>query len=271
MHKLRISIILDIILTSGILFVLFFCWFRFYSNNLVLSIFISLLITFLIVFILFFYKHKKDNKKSITAKQRKLALDCATQFRFSTPKEVRKFFYDIIKDKYKIENKPNGLIVTFENKRLMFVPSFEKEIFTSNDLATYYSYAKKYNTKQLTICSSEFDDNSKNLAKAIKTLPITLLDIYETFSQIIEPSQKLPETVIDTQSAKLTFKQILSYAVSRDRTKNYTLFGIILIFSSFFVMFKIYYLVFGSVLLAMAILTRVLPHKQKTQISSIHL
>ena len=268
---MKISIILDIILTGGILFILFFCWIRFYSNNLILSLLVSLFITFLIVFLLFFYKHKKDIKKTINSKQKKSALDCATQFRFSTPQEVHKFFYNILKEKYKTETKSKGLIVNFEDKKLLFIPSFEKEIFTSNDLATCYSYAKKYDSKQLTICSTEFDDNSKNLAKAIKTLSITLLDIYETYSQIIEPSQKLPEKVVDTQSAKLTFKQILSYAISRDRTKNYALFGIILIFSSFFVMFKIYYLVFGSLLLAMAILTRVLPHKQKVQISSIHL
>jgi len=271
MHKLKISVILDILLTSAISFVLFFCWIRFYSGNVLLSVFASLFITFLLVFGLFFYKHKKNIKKSITSKQRKSALECATQFRFSEPKEVQKFFYDILKEKYSVVNKSSGLLISLEDKLLFFIPSFNKEIFTSNDLANYYSLAKKYNATQLTICSTQFEDNAKNLSKAIRTLPITLLDIYETYSQIIEPSQKMPDKVVDTESVKLTFKQILSYAISRERTKNYILLGLVLIFSSFFVMFKIYYLVFGSILLAMAILTRVLPHKHKAQISSIHL
>ncbi len=271
MHNLKLSKILDILLTAMTLFILFFCWIRFYTKNLILSILIALLTTFLIVFLLFFHKHRKDRKKDITAKQKKLALDCATQFRFSSPQAVQSFFFNILKEKYKVTKKDLGLLIAYEDETLFFMPSFQKDIFTSDDLANIYSCAKKYGATQLSICSTEFNVHSKNLAKAIKTLPIFLLDIYDTYGQIIAPSNRLPEKVVDTQRAKLTFKQVLSFAVSKERTKNYFLLGIVLIFSSFFVLFKVYYLVFGSLLLAMAALTRVLPHKQKAQISSVHL
>lgn len=271
MYKVRISNIIDIVLTSGILFLLFYCWIRFYTKNSSLSIFISVLITFLLVFLIFFCKKKKSAKKQISLKQKKMAVECATQLKFSGKNNVKKFFLNILKDKYKTQNKTDGVIIFEDNKTTFFVVDFDKDIFSSNELASVYSSAKKYGANELIICAISFDDNTKNLSKSINNLKITLLDAYETYAQIIEPSKQLPAKVVDTEKAKLTFKQLMSYIISRERTKNYLLLGLVLIFSSFFVLFKIYYLVFGSFLLFMALLTRILPHKQKTTISSIHL
>ncbi len=271
MIKIKIGNAIDIVLTSCIFFVLFFAWIRFYSKNVYLSIFSSIFITFLLVFFLFFYKRKKDTKKELTLKQKNLALDTALQLRFSSAKSVRSYFKKLLENKFKTEEKKDGLLITKNNKLNFFVPCFSEEIFKSDDLARLYSKAKEYNADEITISAVTFDDNCKNLSKAITNIKITLLDAFETYTQLIEPSNELPEKVVNTQKAKLTFRQLLSYALSKERTKSYFMLGIVLIISSFFVLFKIYYLIFGSILMLMAVLTRVLPHKQKNAISSIHL
>lgn len=271
MFKYRFSYVIDITITSAIFFVLFFCWIRFYTKNAALSAILGILITALVVFLLFFYRKKKSAKKEISAKKRSIATNCATQLKFSPFNKVKKFFFDIFKEKNQVEQKKEGLIIIDNNKKTFFAPIFLNDVFSVDDFAKLYVFAKKYNAKNLTVCAFSFDDNTKNLAKTIKNLNITLLDAFDTYTQIIEPSNKIPDTVIDTQKTKLTFREIISYALSKDRTKNYLLLGFVLIFSSFFVMFRVYYLVSGSILLVLAIITRILPYKKKHSAININL
>ena len=257
--------VIDTIITSIIFFVLFFCWLNFYIKNTILSVFLSIFLTFLIVFFLFFFKSKRNKKKNLSSKKQKEATNCIVQLKFSTEADVKKYFKNILKNDYSVKTIKSGLLLEKDNKKILFSIAFNQEIFNIDNLAKTFAQAKNLDVNELIIVANNFDEKCKNLANAIKEIKISTFDAFDTYEKFIEPSGILPNKVIDTSKAKLSFRQVLNYAFSKERTKHYLLFGLILIISSFFVYFKVYYLVFGSILLVFALLTRIIPKLKKEQ------
>lgn len=257
--------VIDIIITSIIFFILFFCWLNFYIKNTILSVFLGVFLTFLIVFFLFFFKSKRNKRKNFSSKKQKEATDCAVQLKFSDELEVKKYFKKILKNDYSVKTIKSGLLLEKENIKILFVMNFGQEIFNIDNLAKTFAQAKNLNVNEIIIVANAFDEKCKSLANAIKEIKISIFDAFDTYEKFIEPSKIFPNKVIDTSKAKLSFKQVINYAFSKERTKHYLLFGLILIISSFFVYFKVYYLVFGSILLVFALLTRILPKFKKEQ------
>lgn len=187
------------------------------------------------------------------------------QLKFSTEADVKKYFKNILKNDYSVKTIKSGLLLEKDNKKTLFSMAFNQEIFNIDNLAKTFAQAKNLDVNELIIVANNFDEKCKNLANAIKEIKISTLDAFDTYEKFIEPSGILPNKVIDTSKAKLSFRQVLNYAFSKERTKHYLLFGLILIISSFFVYFKVYYLVFGSILLVFALLTRIIPKLKKEQ------
>lgn len=258
METLKISRFFDILTTSTLFFMLFFCWIRFYTKNWVLSLFLAIILTFLCVFVIFFWTFKKQKKKTFNKEEQKNAHNCALQLQFSKKNCVFSFFEEILKEKFRIQKKETGFLVL--DKKIFIAPNFSGLNLSFEDFVKIFAEAKDESINELIICSNNFDETTKNFTKSIKNLKITLYDMYETYFKLIKPSNKTPKQVVETNQKKLKFKEIFALSFSRKRTKNYALFGIILILSSFFVPFKIYYLLSGSFLLVLAVLTLILPN-----------
>lgn len=269
---MRLASIFDLALAGIILFMLLFCWIRFYTKNLVLSLILAIICSFLLVFAVFLIKNKKNQQKSLSSKQKDDALDAAIQLRFSTDEQVLGFFLSVLESNYRVTAKDDSLLLESPQKdSILFAPYFKQEVCTTAEISRFFAHAKEHNCSKLVICCTVVDGAAKNLASSIQNLNIVLMDAFATYQQLLAPAKKMPSKVVDTKGAKLTFKQIMGYALSKERTKNYFLLGAVLILSSFFVVFKIYYLMVGSVLLLMAVITRILPHRKNASLNNFTL
>ncbi len=258
----KISFYFDLIISSVLLFLLFFCWIRFYTKNLFASIIGGICATFVCIFLFSIIKNKRNEKIQLNSKQKKLALDCALQLMFTSQGQVQKYFETIFKEKYKTTKTNGGLKIVKENFCAFFFPAYSVEVLQPEHLAQIISFSSKI-SNQIFISVNQADNKTLELAKSIKNIKITIYNYMQTYEKIISKQNILPEQVIDTSIVKPTYKQLIEYAFSPSRSKNYWALGLILLLSSFFVAFKIYYLISGSILILIGIIVKFLPNKHK--------
>lgn len=267
MTNFKLSKYLDILTTLIILFLLFFCWIRFYTKKPILSAILGIFLSIVCVFFIFYFLFKHQKKKQISKESYKKSCDCALQLQFSNIKKVVSFFEQILRKKYEsVTTKNFYFLLKNSNKTAFFIAKFDENSLGLTTFAKIFALAKEEKVQEIIICSNSFDESTKTFAKNIKNIKITLFDKFDTYKNLIESSTLLPEKVVDTSTTKLNFQQILTSVLSKERSKHYFFMGLILFFFSFFVPYKLYYLIVGSVLFLMTLITLVLPkiHKKKS-------
>ena len=262
MTKLKISKYFDIFTTCVALFLLFFCWFRFYTKNAVLSGILAVIFCFLGVFLIFFANFRHKAKKELSKKEQQLAEDCALQLQFSSQEKVDLFFEKILETKHKISKQPFGFVLKNENKNVFFVAHFSSPILTLQVFSKIFVKAKELSQNEIVVCANFFDDAVQTFSGGIKNFSIKLLNKFETFEKLIKPAGIFPEKTVDLSPEKLGFKTIVKQTLSKNKAKHYFLSGLVLFVCSFFVPYKLYYLIFGSLGFVLAITTLALAHKR---------
>lgn len=222
------------------------------------SFFIAILLSFFAIFIFFGIKSRLEKKHNLNNKHKQAAQNCALQLRFSDKKQVINYFEKLISKKEKVSKYKNYL----ETKEAIFVPYFFVEKICLNEFSKIYAQTIHF-SKTIIILSNSFDNNVYELVKNIKNKKFCLLDNFATYEKYIKEYECYPNEVINTTKQKIKLKELFFFMLKKDKTKNYFFLGLVLIVSSFFVWFKIYYLVSGSILLLLAVITIVLPYIKK--------
>lgn len=133
--------------------------------------------------------------------------------------------------------------------------------FTTEKLKTI----KVFHIKKIIIVTNKFDTNLQNIIDNLKIQTI-VLDYKQTYTLLLKEYEFYPEiTIIKPQKAKTTFKQILKTALNKNKTKNYLLSALFIFFASFFVSYRIYYLIITTLLIILALLSRFEFSFNKTQ------
>ena len=245
--------IIDYTVLSLCLILIFFCWIRFYTQNVTLSIILAIITTICLVFFIYICQYKKQTKTDLSKQKKKFAEEFAFQISFCSQDFILQYFYKALKTKYPNIKQNNDYLILDDNT--IFVPFFQKDCLQIPELKSLLINVLDKN-KDIVICCKEKDVQINTLVGNILNRKIKVLDIYGTFMEkYLDYEIEIPK-VIETEKPKLKFKQILKFAFSRERTKNYLLLGLLLIFYSLFVLYKIYYLISGSILLIFAIITR---------------
>ena len=254
MYKYKIAKICDYIFFGLVFFVIFYGWTNFYQKNTILSFAVAITCSFIIIIIMNFFISKKNEKERLTQQQKEIILNYSTQLKFSDRKKVLTYFENIFKNS---KIKKNYIL----KEETIIYPFFNTERFTLTDLIKIYSEIESEKINNVYILSSVFDADCYNIVKQIKNKNIQLFDAQKTYNEFIK-NKSLPENVIDAKPQKLNLKELLKFIISPKRTKHYLILGLILILSSFFVIYKLYYLITGSILLILALLTRIIKQRK---------
>ncbi len=262
---------LSLTFISGIIF---FAWIRFYTKDytlsLILAIILSLLLTTLINFLIF-----RKNEKFLLSKQEKSNAETLSLNLLCSPSStilnyIQKIYSSL---NYEIEKKTNYLILKQNSAQnevhstlhTLCFPHFKSTEFTLNDLYSLISIANQNDIKDLIIITISTTPETKSFINSLNNFNIKIIDQYEFYSKYAKDFP-LPQQ-IDISKPKLNYKTLFKYSQNPKRAKNYLLFGIFTILTSFLVPYKLYYLITGTILCVIALILKLitfLPNKNKS-------
>ena len=253
MKKIFIFKTLDAFFRLFIIFLVAFVWIRYFIDSFWISLVISILTTFAIDIIFAYIKNKKQNKLNIKKEKKKKIDGYMNSFIYCDKKYCIDFFYKLCSKNYNTIKKSKYLIISHPETNIILYPIFLYRPLNIDDVIECYNSVKKEKPKRIVICTNSYDSNvlKFSLSLGIETL---LLDKQQTYISLLEKYDIYPKITKINNSNKITFKQILLSALDKKRAKAYFVSALFLLFSSLFVYYKIYYLIFSTLLLIMCLL-----------------
>lgn len=248
------------------LVLIFFISLVFYRATL-LSFSICLLLasstTIIVGILLFYFKLKKDAKLFLKSEQIKKIETIKTQLNNASQLELRKYFAKLLSIN---PNSKGELLKTTDNQKVLFLPYFEKDVFDLEDLLSIYKENKNRKIDEVIILCTNFSDDCLTTSKNYKKIKYTLMNLKDIYLKLIEPTHIFPEIQIEVaKKEKMTFAKLRKYVLERKRAKSYFFCGIVLLFSSYFVPLRIYYLIFSGLMFIFSLLC-ILTNKRRSEI-----
>lgn len=255
MSKFRFVNIIDTLFFSVVTFFIIFAWIQFFLKNLFLALFLSAFVSFGLLFIVRWFKNRKHltlqqrANNSASFKRFKLAIQIASHTQLVNiikkilPANctIKSHFGDVVYEKNNVSH-----IITF---------LFDNELTESKLL----DIIKTKRFKHIIIICSNINTNSQNVAKVFKNKRIDLLSLEQLFDLCNENGITIDTSYINIEKSKITLKEIFKNSLSRNKSKGYFISGLVLLFTSIIIPFKIYYVVFSTILFILSAVCRFKP------------
>lgn len=243
MKVLKISKLFDFLFGVSFLFLISFVWIRYFFENIWLTLFLSSVLTFLIVAIFHASQKYFLNKKNMTEKDIENASGISTNFLLLKKTETLKIFEKKLGVKYNVKTKSDFLII---NKNILR-PIYTTSTITSKEVLETYTKTKNENFDKLIIVCKKASDEAKETTQFFGKTNCIILEEFDAYENIFKP---LNFDVVIANKAKKEKRKIydyLSFALNKQRTKNYLMISVFMLFSSFVLRYNIYYIVFASI------------------------
>lgn len=265
--------LIDSVALFGTVFVLIFAWVRFYSHNAIWSAIAGAVVGVIVCIFLNHFADKRERKKVGSNTQKRSAETLGINLLGATSDEVQEYFFQMLKKEsetikklqnclkiryYSAQNEMHSTVHSTQKTALVF-PFFHKIELDVDDLILILKLARALGENVIQIYSIKATENAQNFARKIKNFQIIFYDQYDLFNRR-NPATPSPVS-LNTEPNKLGFNDYLKFAFSPPRAKNYLLFGLIILATSFIVPYKIYYLIFGSLLCLTALAVRLVKIK----------
>ena len=243
MRVLKISKLFDFLFGVSFLFLISFVWIRYFFENIWLTLFLSSLLTFLIVAVFHASQKYFLNKKNMTEKDIQNASDIATNFLLLKKNETLKIFEKKLSVKYNIKIKSDFLIV---NKNILR-PVYSASIITSKEVLETYTKTKEENFEKLIIVCKKANIDARETTQLFTNIKCIILEEFEAYESIFKLLNFDIIPVKKTKKERKKLADYLSLALNKQRTKNYLMISVFMLFSSFVLRYNIYYIVFASI------------------------
>ena len=261
MSKFKFVNILDLIFLSIATFLIIFAWLQFFLKNILISLLLSTIISLAILFLIRFIKEKKHSsiqkKMDETSNITKFTLTLQTLPSLKFNQYIKKLI-------------PQNLN-----------PHIQKGdvIFTKNNISTICTYSGELNenklleiiktktSNNLIIFCTDYSANTKTLSNSFKNKTIKLVKLEELYEVFNKNNIIIDTTNINLNKSKITFKEILLGAISKDKSKGYFISGLIFLFTSLIIPYHAYYVIFSTVLIGLSIICRLKPQSKISKIN----
>lgn len=247
MKSLTISAILDTIFCLFCSFAVAFVVIR-YFLPLTPTYILSILLSITVSVVTFCTLKNKTTKTALNKKENSHRIKIIGQLCFLTKQQQSEEFYKALLISGKKINKiPLGLVIDDEYS---LYPAFTFNNLSPQDLADIKRIDKS--NLPITVYAIEFDEKTTDFAKK---LDITLKNSVDAYS-LFKSANYYPELKVEFAETKKSVRNILQTFLTKKHAKSFALSGLSLLFLSFLTPFKIYYIIFGCILMIFAILSK---------------
>lgn len=241
MYRKSVRVLNDIFLFFCI-FCILFVWVQYAWRNFWATTLLCLPISGLAFWAIKAVSNKKQDKKEQTSKDIKLMENASKQFAVAAKKDLFFFFRELLCKQYtEVKETPKGIEFLKDGQKYLLVPLYSSFLITERDLLPLLQIK---NHKILAVCKS-FSKESGDLV-AMFSERLELWDEEKVYNKLLKPNDLYPSLVkIEEKKVKRDYRQII---FAKEKAKPYFLSGLVLLLSSFFVRYNIYYVIVSSVL-----------------------
>ena len=252
MQKSYLSFYFDFVFYSLIIFFISFIWIRSFVHNNILIWVYSVSITLIIALLLHIILRKKINNYKLTRKEFKEKNIILNQLIFSLKSDVNNYLCKFFNEN-NLKKHKEYFTYGINNEYIVF-NEFNLENLSQNKLVELIKQAEKLKCEKMYIFCSNFNKECSTLTKNIKKIKIKLVNFDNFYINYVKKQNILPNFEIKYEEKKsYKFKELLSIAFNKSKTKNYVLTGIIFLIGSIFMRYNIYYLVFTTLMFIFAL------------------
>ncbi len=264
----KFTTLLQILFKFFLVFLLNFIWIRFLFDSYWISVFISACISMLVLLVLAIFSRKKDVKKRL--KNEEIQKSENIFFSMAIEGNAVKEFFSLAKTKHECQKKTDYVIISNKTKTIIY-PHCNFEDLTKQKILNIIEKTKKEKSSKIIIPCHSHNMEIANFCKNFE-IEIILLDRFEAFENLFKPYDFYPkDSHIQKKDKKATFSEIMEYSFNKKRTKAYLFSALILLFSSIFVPFGLYYCIISSTLVLFAIFSYFSPFNKKFSVKKFEL
>lgn len=250
MSKFRFINFLDFIFIFLAIFLIFFAWFNFFVRNIILSAFLAVFLSSVIIFIFKYFKNigyqkNLSNQASQTAILKfKLAIQTySSQKLISLLKRLVPASVSAVKS--------GNIYFMQNNKKCVFIPCLQNV-----DEAQVLSLIKNIIADEIVIFCLDFTGSAESVCSVFKDRNIRLININKFYNILSAKQIEVQTNHIDLSKPKVSVREILKNSLAPQKAKGYFISGLVLLFTSLIIPYKVYYVVFSSLLLLLSILCK---------------
>ncbi len=255
MSKFKFVNIVDTIFITLATLLIIFAWVQFFIKNIILSLILASIISLCIIFLMRRIKSKKQarhlNNIAQTTEMLKFKLTIQT---LPYPKLIS-LIKQLIPSKYEPKTIKGDIVATKDGVAHIFTTHLNGEL-------TEFSLLEILRTKpysDITIFCISANNDTKAICSAFKNKRITLINLEQLYNLFNQNNITIDTSNIDLTKHKISLREIFKNAVSRNKSKGYFISGLVLLFTSLIIPYKVYYIVFSSALFALSLICRIKP------------
>lgn len=226
---------------------MFFIWINYYYRDVITSLVLSVIISIITDKIISIFVKRSRHNAIVKSKEKKLISDFSTQFLCSTKYQNINYFSSLFSNPSTKKSKDCFII-----KDTTFIPYYTTcKIDESDIMAIYRTFNIK--TKNLVVLCKDITDGAKSFAKSISNYNFVVLNEYDVYFKFLKPlNASLPSIISFKETKKLKIKEYINIALNKNHSKGYFTSGFVILISSIFIRYKIYYIVFAFILFVLA-------------------
>lgn len=255
MSKFKFINLVDTLFLSISTFFITFAWVQFFAKNLIISLIFSAFLTCAILFVLLYLKSKKISASHQLTEQNKnltlFKLAIQTMPNIKLTSNIKKLLPATYQPKCK-----TGDIYFIKNGITHIITFCFDENLTQTRLL---EIVKTKQVDYISIIYLNLNSDVEHISKAFKDKKIELISLDSLFKIFNQKNIIIDTSNIDLSKHKITLKELLKNILARNKSKGYFISGLILLFTSIIIPYKIYYVVFSSILFVLSILCRFKP------------
>lgn len=252
MKNISLNIIIDTIFKFVLFFLFNLIWCYYFFKNSTKSIVFSIFFSLLLIFLINFISKRKNIKRLASLKTLEHIQATSTSFLIMDQMEIVDFFYNLIAKNYSCQKYSDHILVETKQFPIVVYPLFKSQELNEDDILKIYKLFKNRGLKRLVVLCSSSKTNITSITKNFR-FEVLVLNKEQTYYSLLQKYEFYPEVPKKSKSnPSQTFSILINTAINKKRTKSYFLSALFIIFSSFFVPYKLYYLIVASLLIFLA-------------------
>ena len=256
MSKFKFINVVDTFFIALAIMLIVFAWLQFFIKNIAISIMLSAVTSLAIMFFIRHVKSKKQIKYISNESKNTEILKFKLAIQTLPNNKLVALIKQLVPTQYETKTLKDGISFVKDGYSHTITFNFDGELTESNLL----KIIKTNPSNHITICCLQFNNEVKYVCNSFKNKYINLINADQLYELFMRNNIYVDTSNIDLSKHKISVREIFKNAVLRNKSKGYFISGLVLLFTSLIIPYKIYYVVFSTILFALSLICRFKPN-----------